>query len=186
MTGNYEQKIGFYNVSKSLTDSIEIFSITSRYGLVDISKSNFLIDAISEDSVSLTFDVDEILLNKDTINVSSSEGDFLITFFILGKGTITAIEQNSIETPNQYELYQNFPNPFNPSTKIRYSVPQSSTIVIKVFDILGNEIETLVDEEKFIGTYELTWNAERLPSGIYFYKLQSGSFVETKKMVLMK
>ena len=58
--------------------------------------------------------------------------------------------------------------------------------MIKVFDILGNEIETLVNEEKPTGTYELTWNAENLPSGVYFYQLRAGSFVETKKMVLMK
>jgi len=87
---------------------------------------------------------------------------------------------------SDFALHQNFPNPFNPSTKIRFSVPQSSNVIIKVFDILGNEIETLVNEEKPIGIYELTWYAEQLPSGIYFYRLQAGSFVETKKMVLLK
>ncbi|NNG26390.1 MAG: T9SS type A sorting domain-containing protein [Ignavibacteriaceae bacterium] len=66
------------------------------------------------------------------------------------------------------------------------NIPLTSKIVIKVFDILGNEIETLVNEEKQTGTYELTWYAENLSSGVYFYKLQVGSFVETKKMVLMK
>ncbi len=88
--------------------------------------------------------------------------------------------------PEEYFLSQNYPNPFNPSTKIKYSVPQSSTVMIKVFDILGNEIETLVNEEKPAGTYEITWNAESLPSGVYLYKLQAGSYVETKKMILMK
>ena len=85
-----------------------------------------------------------------------------------------------------YKLYQNFPNPFNPSTKIKYSVLQTSQVQIKVFDILGNEIETLVNEEKPAGTYELTWFAENLPSGVYFYQLKAGSFIETKKMVLLK
>ncbi len=88
--------------------------------------------------------------------------------------------------PSDYSLQQNFPNPFNSTSVIRYSVPQSSSVVIKVFDILGNEIEILVNEEKQTGTYEITWYAENLPSGIYFYRLQAGSFVETKKMVLMK
>ena len=83
-------------------------------------------------------------------------------------------------------LSQNFPNPFNPSTKIRYSVTQSTNVVIKVFDVLGNEIETFVNEEKPAGTYELKWNAANLPSGVYFYQLRSGDFIETKKMVLMK
>jgi hypothetical protein len=83
-------------------------------------------------------------------------------------------------------MEQNYPNPFNPSTKIKYSVPQSSNVVIKIFDVLGNEIETLVNEEKSTGTYELTWYATNLPSGVYFYQLNAGSFVETKKMLLLK
>jgi Secretion system C-terminal sorting domain len=88
--------------------------------------------------------------------------------------------------PTKYDLEQNYPNPFNPTTKIKYSVPQSSNVVIKVFDVLGNEIETLVNEEKPAGTYEVTWYAEQLPSGVYFYQLKAGSFLQTKKMVLMK
>ena len=83
-------------------------------------------------------------------------------------------------------LSQNFPNPFNPSTKIKYSIPQASKVIIKVFDILGNEIETLVKEEKQTGTYEITWYAENLPSGVYFYQLKAGNFVETQKMLLLK
>ena len=86
----------------------------------------------------------------------------------------------------KYILRQNYPNPFNPSTKIKYSIPQLSDVVIKVFDILGNEIETLVNEEKRAGTYEITWYAENIPSGVYFYQLKAGSFVETKKITLMK
>jgi hypothetical protein len=83
-------------------------------------------------------------------------------------------------------LSQNYPNPFNPSTKIKYSVPQSSQIVIKIFDVLGNEIETLVNEEKPAGTYEITWYAENLPSGVYFYQLQAGDYINTKKLILLK
>jgi hypothetical protein len=88
--------------------------------------------------------------------------------------------------PLVFQLKQNYPNPFNPSTKIRYSVPQSSNVVIKVFDVLGNEIETLVNGEKPAGTYEVIWYAENLPSGVYFYQLKAGSFIETKKMLLLK
>ena len=88
--------------------------------------------------------------------------------------------------PLTYRLQQNYPNPFNPETKIKYSVPQISQVQIKVFDVLGNEIETLVNEEKPIGIYELTWNAINLPSGVYFYQLRAGSYVDTKKMILIK
>ena len=97
----------------------------------------------------------------------------------------TGIDDEGI-LPTVYALEQNYPNPFNPNTKIKYSVPQASRVQIKVFDVLGNEIETLVNEEKPAGTYELTWNAVNLPSGVYFYQLKAGSFVETNKMVLMK
>lgn len=96
------------------------------------------------------------------------------------------VEQAGEGVIKEYLLMQNHPNPFNPSTTLRYSIPAQSKVVIKVFDILGEEIETLVDEVKSVGTYELAWNAESLPSGIYFYQLKAGEFIETKKMVLMK
>ncbi len=85
-----------------------------------------------------------------------------------------------------YSLDQNYPNPFNPSTSISYSIPENSTVVIKVFDILGNEIETVVNEEKPAGNYELTWNAAGLPSGVYFYQLRAGSYSAVKKMILLR
>jgi len=97
----------------------------------------------------------------------------------------TFIEDDEKNATN-YILYQNYPNPFNPSTKIKYSVPQSSQVIIKFFDVLGNELETLVNKEKPAGIYELNWIAEDLPSGIYFYRIQAGSFIDTKKMILLK
>ncbi len=99
---------------------------------------------------------------------------------------ITEVNDSPIKSVSGYKLYQNYPNPFNPSTKIKYSVPQSTNVIIKLFDLLGNEIETLVNEEKPAGTYELSWKASNLTSGVYFYRLQAGSFTETKKIVLLK
>ena len=90
------------------------------------------------------------------------------------------------EIPRDFDLSQNYPNPFNPSTTFRYSIPTQSKVEIKVFDLLGKEIETLVNDEKPAGTYELTWNAENLPSGVYFYQLRSGEFISAKKMILLK
>ena len=102
-------------------------------------------------------------------------------------GGVSFVEEEEIdEIPTEFLLSQNYPNPFNPITKIKYSVPNSSQVVIKVIDILGNEIETLVNEEKPVGTYEVTWYAEGLPSGVYFYQLCAGSYIETKKMILLK
>ncbi len=88
--------------------------------------------------------------------------------------------------PVIFNLDQNFPNPFNPATTIRYSIPKTSKVQIKIFDVLGNEISTLVNEEKPAGNYELTWNAANLPSGVCFYQLRTESFVETKKMLLIR
>jgi hypothetical protein len=98
---------------------------------------------------------------------------------------VVGVEKSEI-FPTAYDLEQNYPNPFNPSTTFRYSIPTQSKVVIKVYDILGNEVATLVNEEKSVGTYELTWDASSLSSGVYFYQLKAGAFVETKKMLLLK
>ena len=100
---------------------------------------------------------------------------------------VTGIENNSYShLPKGFILYQNFPNPFNPSTNLSYSTKQSGLVTLKVYDVLGNEIETLVNEEKPVGSYELNWNAANLPSGVYFFRLQAGSYVQTRKMILLK
>jgi hypothetical protein len=88
--------------------------------------------------------------------------------------------------PSSFTLSQNYPNPFNPSTKIKYSIPQSSKVVVKVFDMLGKEVTTLVNEERQAGTYELIWNAQDMPSGVYTYSIKAGSYTAVKKMVLIK
>ena len=88
--------------------------------------------------------------------------------------------------PIRYVLEQNYPNPFNAATKIKYSVPQLSNVVIRIYDILGSEIETLVNVEKTAGIYELNWNAANLPSGVYIYQIKAGSFIQSKKMILLK
>ena len=94
--------------------------------------------------------------------------------------------ENLGPTPTSLALMQNYPNPFNPSTKISYQIQEVSFVTLKVYDVLGNEIETLVNTEKPAGTYEITWNAIDLPSGVYFYRIVAGDFVETKKMILTK
>ncbi|HLG33166.1 MAG TPA: alpha-amylase family glycosyl hydrolase [Ignavibacteriaceae bacterium] len=101
-----------------------------------------------------------------------------------GSGII--LEQSDETISNEYTLSQNYPNPFNPQTKIKYSIPQSSKVLIKVFDVLGKEIKTLVDEYKNAGIHDLYFNADNLPSGVYFYKMVSGSFSETNKMILLR
>jgi hypothetical protein len=88
--------------------------------------------------------------------------------------------------PLTFQLEQNYPNPFNPSTKIRYSIPQEGNVTLKIYDVLGNEVTTLIDEEKTAGVYEVEFNASKLSSGIYIYKLTAGNFIQTRKMILVK
>ena len=99
--------------------------------------------------------------------------------------TATGVEEENISL-SDYSLNQNFPNPFNSNTKITYSIPQYLKVTIKVLDMLGSELEILVNEDKSAGNYEVEFDANKLPSGIYFYELRAGAFVETKKMVLLK
>lgn len=89
-------------------------------------------------------------------------------------------------TPQNFSLTQNYPNPFNPFTEIRYQIAEDRKVSLKVFDILGNEVVTLVNEFKSAGSYNIKFSGEGLTSGVYFYTLQAGEFVETKKMMLMK
>jgi hypothetical protein len=111
-------------------------------------------------------------------------------FSIPGLDTKLTNEIVSVEDeksiPNTFALEQNYPNPFNPTTKISWQSPVGNWQTLKVYDVLGNDVATLVDEYKPAGIYEVNFNALELPSGIYFYKLHIGSFVETKKMVLLK
>jgi hypothetical protein len=108
-------------------------------------------------------------------------------------GSTTSVINNNQNLPKAFNLEQNYPNPFNPSTKIKYTIPnvslsgvEGSRVQLKVYDVLGNEVATLVNDYKPAGIYEVTFDASKLSSGIYFYKLQSGNFVETKKMVLLR
>ncbi len=96
------------------------------------------------------------------------------------------IENKEPEVPTKFSLSQNYPNPFNPLTKIRYTLPKNIFVKLKIFDILGKEIETLVNEKQSPGTYEATFDASKYPSGVYFYKLETENYSETKKMVLIK
>ncbi len=94
--------------------------------------------------------------------------------------------QQQVIVPNTYKLEQNFPNPFNPSTKISYELPKDGFVSIVVYDVMGKEVKTLVSEQKEAGTYTVNFNASQLPSGMYFYTMKAGDFSVTKKMMLLK
>ena len=96
------------------------------------------------------------------------------------------VEEAASTLPSSYELEQNFPNPFNPATTIRYSISKASNVELKVFDLLGREVQNLVSTVQPPGQYSVTFNALDLASGVYFYRLTAGTFTETKKLMLLK
>ena len=98
---------------------------------------------------------------------------------------VTSVERPSTDLPIQFSLDQNYPNPFNPSTTITYELSRASSVTLRVFNTLGQQVEVLVDEEKEAGVYQVHWNAG-VPSGVYFYRIQAGEFVETRKMLLLR
>ncbi len=128
-----------------------------------------------------------IKLNKDSNGTNSGElyfDDASLT------SILTSIKEKENKIPSTYSLSQNYPNPFNPGTVITWQTPVEGRQIIKVYNILGNEVATLVDEYKPAGIYKVEFNAEsnlkNLASGVYFYQLKAGDFIQTKKMILMK
>ena len=103
-------------------------------------------------------------------------------------GGIVGVEEikTTSSIPDDYLLFQNYPNPFNPSTTIRWQIPKAGFVTLKIYDVLGKEITTLVDEYKPVGEYKIEFNGMDLSSGIYFYQLKTGGFIQTKKMILIK
>ena len=120
-------------------------------------------------------------------NASDVSGtDMFFKLYGVESSNLTGIADDELNSPSMFELEQNYPNPFNPSTKISWQSPVSSWQTLKIYDVLGKEVATLVDEYRPSGSYEKEFDASNLPSGTYFYQLNSGLFVETKKMVLLR
>ncbi|NWF49343.1 MAG: T9SS type A sorting domain-containing protein [Ignavibacteriaceae bacterium] len=130
--------------------------------------------------------------NSEPANIYVSTSCGLVRF--IDTLTVTGVdEKERNHTPQGFALMQNYPNPFNPGTKILYSLENEALVRLKVFDVLGNEVSTLVNEYKSAGSYEYDFNAQELSSGVYFYQLQvcpgqsgKNSFIETRKMILLR
>lgn len=136
-----------------------------------------------ETEIAFTFDVD--------YNIGNVEAD-TIEFMITDNKSIYLTKQFILQyaLPTEYKLEQNYPNPFNPTTKIRYSIPNVGSGLalteLKVYDILGNEVTTLVNEQKEPGYYEVDFYASSFASGVYIYRLQAENYISTKKMMVLK
>jgi len=130
-----------------------------------------------------------VLIDFPLYYMIESEAKQLITKALTDFGEVVGIDDeinNNIFLPDDFMLYQNYPNPFNPVTKIKFSVPITANVTIRIFNVIGEQLAVLIDKEFDAGTYEIDFDASRLPSGIYFYKIQAAEFVQTKKMILIK
>lgn len=116
----------------------------------------------------------------------STGGENSVLNFGVDVVPIVGVPNTNNEVPKRYGLEQNYPNPFNPTTKISYELPVTSYVTLIVYDMLGHEVKTLVNEKQSAETYQLEFNGSNLPSGVYYYKLTTEEYVETKKMMLMK
>jgi len=159
-----------YDINMRITSAV---SQLYNSGWVNSSKFMYIYDGNGN---RIEFDY-QIWKNNNWLNSSRD----VYTF-----ETVLGVEENNPLVGRRFNLEQNYPNPFNPSTVIRFDVPHQGVVSLKVYDVLGQEISTLVNETKMPGEYSVRWDASKFPSGIYFYRLAAGNFSETKKLVLMK
>lgn len=170
----YIDKNGEWTILKWPMDLVKKYmdSIIRVYVAIQVFRRG--LDSVSSIGISV--------LAKNLKRISQSE-TILIDWY---KDSVTGVSEEEGQTPKEFVLYQNYPNPFNPSTTIRFSIPEKGYVNLTVFNSLGQEVRNLVEGEKSQGTYETRFDALGLPSGLYFYRLQVGSSVETKKMILLR
>ncbi|MBI5473293.1 MAG: T9SS type A sorting domain-containing protein [Ignavibacteriae bacterium] len=129
-------------------------------------------------------------VGEAAIGRSAGGGDVILVGFLSGAtrlgGGIVSVPELREGIPSTFDLEQNYPNPFNPTTTIRYQIPAANRVQLKLYDLLGQEVATLFDDVQEPGRYRLVFDANGLASGMYVYRLQAGSFVNTKKLLLLK
>ncbi|TDI83541.1 MAG: T9SS type A sorting domain-containing protein, partial [Caldithrix sp.] len=194
-----------------LVTSIDLASFDARFGGFDGVEISWTtsreIDNLGFDILRSRFEDGTYTKITNELVPADSEGKYLFTDQDIQVGIryyykLEDVNLNGVRTehgpisvevtaPESFELSQNYPNPFNPETKIRYQLPNSGKVMVIIFDILGREVKSLVNEKLEAGFHEITWNGRnnsgrRVSSGVYYYQIRSGEFKETKKMILMK
>jgi len=181
---------------------ITVYVISESSWIVTTSKGTFITEDFGEtysnqDTGLILKDVKAILpvakANKNTFTNTTYDilgGTNGMSVWRMQNFVVTAVDDNNLSVPNKFSLSQNYPNPFNPSTTINYQLSAISRVTLKVYDILGREVTTLLNKEQPAGSYKITFDASKLASGIYLYRIVAGSaeggFIQTKKMILLK
>jgi hypothetical protein len=161
----------------TLRESISILTKVYLGGILSNSSTSYSITWVTESGNQLSVQVDSI--TSGSVMVHSA------VFTYIGTTPATLVKA-SAQLPGSFTLSQNYPNPFNPSTQIQFSIPQAGFVSLKVYDMLGREVATLVHQELTPSSYSITWDAANVASGVYLYKLDAGNYSIAKKMVLMK
>jgi hypothetical protein len=183
----------FYDDRNTTSDSTDVFLARSTdggntWGEFSIKNSRFKPKPILGGASAYQGDHISLLSVGDKLYalwMADYSGIYQVWLAIVDRNVLSVEDKREFPV-HSFALYQNYPNPFNPSTRIRYAIEKESTVLLKVYDILGNDIATLVSGVKPAGIYEVTFDAENLPGGIYFYRLTANQFSETKKLILIK
>lgn len=180
-----DRTIGLETVTIDITD---LFGGNLGELTYNVSSTNNTVVSVSDaDFTETTFDIEGLVDGTATVTVRATDenGDFTTTSFGVTVNGLVGIE-DAMGIPTEYEVAQNFPNPFNPTTKIRFGLPEQSNVVLKVYNILGEQVANLVSEILPAGYHTINFDATQLTSGLYIYRIEAGNFVEVKKMMLMK
>ncbi|MCW9096491.1 MAG: T9SS type A sorting domain-containing protein [Ignavibacteriaceae bacterium] len=188
-----------YNLASGNIDTVRNTNINEPDAICRDLNGNYYITSFA-DNIVYRFD-SNFAFNPEIISTGHSEPSGIgynmsdniigVTNYNINRVDLINLSPNNLDfqlnnTPIDFVLFQNYPNPFNPTTKINFQIPELSFVTLKIYDVLGNEIAALVNEEKVGGSYEVEFNATGLPSGIYFYQLTVSENITIKKMVLLK
>lgn len=177
------------NISQTNAATNVVVTLTKKSSSLKFKSEKEIIEFVmakTDAKVKFTFDVDRDIpvnlpdgkaVRKDTVEfmITSADGIMMMKQFIF-----------SYVGPKEFKLEQNFPNPFNPTTTIQYQIPKNARVTLKVYDILGSEVATLVNEEQEAGYKEVKFDATNIASGMYIYRLQAGEYASVKKMLMIK
>lgn len=185
---------GEVNIGESSSEELTIYNPTGINLIIDsLNFTNYVfssnaklpIDITANDSATIIINFQPVTVENylSRLTLYTNNGMYAQVVAGVGKSPSGVFIEDPLFS---FSLSQNYPNPFNPVTTINYQIPERGFVTLKVYDVLGNEVATLTNEEKLAGSYKIELNAPDLPSGIYFYRLRTSSFVQTKKMILLK